>query len=84
LTQVPTGRVPPALPAPTRGDAVTLAKKPDALKGFSPFRSGLYYCSSCTAWLHVSEAVFDRARRPRCPRCGRVLRARPRWYRGKG
>jgi hypothetical protein len=64
--------------------AANLAKKPDALRPFSPYAHGFYYCPGCNLWVLSTEAVFDRARRPRCPRCGRVLRVRPRWCRGRG
>lgn len=85
MTQVPDRRVPPALvTAPTQEGGANLAKKP-AARPFSPYAHGFLYCAVCAAWVHVSEAVFDRAGRPRCPRCGRVLRFRSRRnrYRGK-
>jgi uncharacterized paraquat-inducible protein A len=76
---------PTVAPALTQEKGVaTLAKKPAALRPFSPYAHGFLYCAACAAWVHISEAVFDRAGRPRCPRCGRVLRVRPRWYRGRG
>jgi predicted amidophosphoribosyltransferase len=43
-----------------------------------PFYRGWGYCSSCGLWLPLSAAVRDAAGWPRCPRCGRPLRVKPR------
>jgi DNA-directed RNA polymerase subunit RPC12/RpoP len=74
--------VPPtATPALTREGRVSLSKKASSLPILSRYRIA-YYCSRCVRWLLHEQAVLDRMGRPRCPRCGSLLRTKP--WRGGG
>ena len=69
-----------AAPALTRESRVNLGKKASSLPILSRYRIA-YYCSRCARWLLHEQAVLDRMGRPRCPRCGSLLRTKP-WRRG--
>ena len=75
-------QIPPTSPAPAPTARVgdLKVKKASPLPTLSPYRIA-FYCARCARWVLREDASFDKAGRPRCPRCGGCLRTRPaaRW-----
>jgi len=67
-----------AAPTLTQEVSVKVDKKAPSLPILSRYRIA-YYCSRCARWLLHEQAVLDRMGRPRCPRCGSLLRTKPVW-----
>ncbi|MEM3666895.1 MAG: hypothetical protein QW222_07435 [Candidatus Bathyarchaeia archaeon] len=41
---------------------------------------GHYYCAQCCRWIPKAEAQQGPNGRLQCPKCGKVLRTKPRMY----